>query len=99
MANRESTLAGRVAGEVRAEMARQNVRGTWMAKQMGMTQSAWSRRVTGDLPFDVDQLDRVAGLLDVPITRFISASADPRGQSTWSLSPERLSVPRQRLAA
>jgi hypothetical protein len=99
MVNRESTLAGRVAGEVRAEMARQNVRGTWMAKQMGMTQSAWSRRVTGELPFDIDQLDRVAGLLDVPISRFIGGGADPRGQSTWTLSPNRPSVPAQPVAA
>jgi cytochrome c556 len=84
MANTESTLAGRVAGEVRAEMARQQRYGTWMAKQMGMTQSAWSRRVTGDLPFDVEQLDRVAAILDVPITQFIGGGVAPGKHSTCS---------------
>lgn len=92
MANTDSTLAGRVAGEVRAEMARQQRYGTWMAKQMRMTQSAWSRRVTGDLPFDVDQLDRVAAILDVPITQFIGGGAAPREHSTCSASSDSVLV-------
>jgi hypothetical protein len=88
MANTESTLAGRVAGEVRAEMARQQRYGTWMAKQMGMTQSAWSRRVTGDLPFDIDQLDRIAAILDVPISRFLGVTAGSGGQMSSQFTSE-----------
>lgn len=83
MANTEGSLADHVAGEVRAELARQQRYGTWMAKQMGMTQSAWSRRVTGDLPFDIDELERVAAILNVPISQFLGWS---RGQMSAYLT-------------
>jgi hypothetical protein len=64
-----------------------------------MGQTAVSRRLIGEVPMDLDDLERFAATLNVPITRFVGGGADPRGQSTWSLSPERLSVPRQPVAA
>lgn len=61
---------GRVAAEVRAEMARARVSGNALARIVGKSQAYWSRRITGDVAFDVDDLAIIAGLLGVPIVRF-----------------------------
>lgn len=55
-------------------MARQRMSASKLAPQVGMTQSALSRRLTGDVPFDVDELVAIAVVLDVPPARFF-----PRG--------------------
>lgn len=57
-----------VAGEVRAEMARKRMTGRELSRLTGKSQPYWSRRLTGDVAFDVDDLVTVAALLDVPVT-------------------------------
>lgn len=52
-----------VAAEIRAAAARQRVTQRWVAKQIGMSQQALSRRWTGEHPFDLDELEAVAALL------------------------------------
>jgi len=42
---------------------------------MGMTQQALSRRLSGDVPFDVDELGRIADLLGVPVTLLFGEAA------------------------
>lgn len=59
-----------VAGEVRAEMARKRMTGRELSRLTGKSQPYWSRRLTGDVALDVDDLDAVAALLDVPMTVF-----------------------------
>lgn len=59
-----------VAAEVRAELARQRISGRQAARRLGWTQQALSRRLTGDIPFNVADLDALAGLLEVPISTF-----------------------------
>lgn len=71
--NRRQTLTQSVAGEVRAHLGRQRLSGRAAAFRLGWTQQYMSRRLTGAVPFDVDDLDRLAELLDVPVTVFFDA--------------------------
>ena len=68
--NRRQSLAQSVAGEVRAHLGRHRLSGRAAAFRLGWTQQYMSRRLTGAVPFDVDDLDKLAELLDVPVTAF-----------------------------
>lgn len=65
------SLAHRIAREVSAEMARQGITQTALAEQLGWHQRSVSRRLTGDLPFDVADLEAIATALRVPVTQFL----------------------------
>lgn len=64
----EITHSERVAGAVRAEMARRRVTQGQLAAHLGLSQVAVSRRVLGQTPFDVDELFAAAEFLNVPVT-------------------------------
>jgi energy-converting hydrogenase Eha subunit A len=64
-----------VAAEVRAEMARQRVSQQPIADALGISRQALSRRMTGEIPFDVAELESIAGFLGVPVSRFWPAVA------------------------
>jgi transcriptional regulator with XRE-family HTH domain len=55
----------RPAANVRAEMARRSVRQVALAKHLGLSQAAVSRRVNGETEFSVAELLAVAELLGV----------------------------------
>jgi transcriptional regulator with XRE-family HTH domain len=59
-----------IAGEVRAELARQKLSGVRVARQLGWTQNYISRRLSGTVPFDVADLQAIADLLEVSVTEF-----------------------------
>ena len=59
-----------VAAEVRAELARQRISARQAARRLGWTQQYLSRRMTGDISFDVNELAALADLLEVPISAF-----------------------------
>ena len=63
-------FSGAVAAEVRSWMGRRNRSGRNVAQELGWTEIYLSRRLTGKVPFDVDDLDALAGLLGVPVTEF-----------------------------
>lgn len=63
-----------------------------------MGQTAVSRRLIGEVPIDLDDLERFAATLNVPLTRFLGGGAATTGQSTWSVSPGQSST-RQPIAA
>lgn len=65
------TLRYVAAAEVRAELARQRKTSQALAKALGISPQAMSRRTTGDLPFDLDELEAAAAFLDVPITQLL----------------------------
>ncbi|QDF17489.1 helix-turn-helix DNA-binding domain protein [Gordonia phage PhrostedPhlake] len=65
-----ASLAQRVAGNVRAEMARIGYSQSALARKMNRTQQYVSRRVSGYVPFDVAELDEIAQILGVPIESF-----------------------------
>jgi transcriptional regulator with XRE-family HTH domain len=56
-------------------MARQRVSQAALAEALGVSQGAVSRRLRGDIPFDVEMLGRIAAHLHVPVTQFVRADA------------------------
>lgn len=69
------TLSERVAATVRAESGRRRVSQMQIAEALGLSQAAISRRLSGDTSFELDELPRVAALLDVSITHLIEDAA------------------------
>lgn len=66
----------RIAANVRAELARAQVKPSHLPKLVGGSQSYWSRRVNGELPFDTDHLADLAALLRVDIRAFLDVDDD-----------------------
>lgn len=66
-----------VASGVRAEMARQGKTQQQLASLAGMAQQTLSRRlkVEDPIPFDVEELERVARALDVAVESFFTVPA------------------------
>lgn len=67
-------LAQSVAEEIRAELGRQRKTGTDLARGMNVSQAWVSRRLTGELPFDLVELEQVAGILQVPVGHLLAGS-------------------------
>jgi transcriptional regulator with XRE-family HTH domain len=64
-----------VGDRVKAEMERQSIRQSTVAKRLRISQPAVSRRIIGVVPFDVAELEKLARLLDVPVTFFLTEDA------------------------
>ena len=69
------SLTLRVAAEVRAEVARQQLTHKWLAEQLGISQPQVTKRRNGVLPMDTAELDRIAVALGVPVERFLGTPA------------------------
>jgi len=67
------TLADTVAGEIRATMARQRVSAAVIAKALGKSPMYVSRRLSGDVPFDLADLERVVSVLGVQVADLLPA--------------------------
>jgi transcriptional regulator with XRE-family HTH domain len=81
-------------------MGRQHLDQSSLAKRLGKAQPWVSRRVgkNADIALNLDDLEAFAAALNVPATRLLRWD-EVRGQSTWNVSPERLSASRQPVAA
>lgn len=66
-----------VAGNVRAEMARRRIGQPQIAQALGLSQASVSRRLMGQTPIDVNELEVIAQVLDVPISTLLPATAVP----------------------
>jgi transcriptional regulator with XRE-family HTH domain len=64
-------LRVQVAEEVRATMARRRVSGVALARRLGKSQPWISRRLVGDVAFDLDDLEAIATALDVPVAQLL----------------------------
>lgn len=64
-------LSVRVAEEVRVWMARRRLSGVKLAARINRTQAYVSRRLNGDVPFDIDDLANIAKALDISVTVLI----------------------------
>jgi transcriptional regulator with XRE-family HTH domain len=71
MSSMSSETTAHVAGEVRAELARQRLAMREAARRLGVTSSWLHRRVTGDTDFTVSELAELADLLGVPVEKFL----------------------------
>jgi ABC-type bacteriocin/lantibiotic exporter with double-glycine peptidase domain len=61
-----------VASAVRVAMAKKRMSGRALADLIGMPQSNFSRRITGDIAFDVDELAAIGRVLDEPMATFVA---------------------------
>lgn len=68
----EKTPAAKVGANVRAELARAGRTQSWLAGILDTSQQSVSSRLRGDIAFDVDELTRVAGALEVTVTRLLA---------------------------
>jgi len=91
------SLRDQVAEEIRVTLARRRLSATELARRMGVSQSYLARRMTGAQPLDLDDLDRIADALGVPVRQLLP------GTDTFRYSPtaKRMSsrVPPQRRPA
>jgi transcriptional regulator with XRE-family HTH domain len=68
---RTATLTSLVAAEVRAWMGRLDVRQSELARRMGETDQWMSMRLKGRTPIDLNELQRIADALDVPLIQLL----------------------------
>ena len=70
-----SVLAASVAAEVRAEMGRQGWSHQRLADALGtLTRQSLGRRINGEIPWDVAELEKIAAALGVPVAQFMPAT-------------------------
>jgi transcriptional regulator with XRE-family HTH domain len=84
MPDRDSAR-GRVAAEVRAGLGRARISGAKLSAILGQSQAYWSRRLSGKVAFDVDDLTSIADLLDVDVREFfigLGTNTGPRPTGT-----------------
>lgn len=60
---------------IRAEMARRRVSQRHMAEQLGISQAAFSYRMSGKTPLDINELDTIAKTLGVPVESLVKDAA------------------------
>jgi len=63
----------RVAAEIRAEMARQQMTQTTLAKELGVVRQWLYRRLSGETPLTIDDVANIAQALGVPASNFTDA--------------------------
>ncbi|WP_165766697.1 helix-turn-helix domain-containing protein, partial [Mycolicibacterium canariasense] len=77
-----TSVRARVAAEVRAEIARAGASQLAVAKATGISQSTLNRKLNPKAArdaLDIDELDRIAQVLAVPISKFFATADDDRG--------------------
>lgn len=77
-----------VAAEVRGHLAKKRIPAYKLSEVLGGPESRgyWQRRVTGELPFDIDDLERLAALFGIRITDFFGDNDQPRPLGTQAQS-------------
>lgn len=69
--NPHSGLREAVAEILRVEMARRRMTQRGLADATGLSQSYIGRRMTGEMPFTTDDLDKIAGVLGMHVAALI----------------------------
>lgn len=72
-------LSGRVAAEVRAWMGRRRINGPKIAAQLGTSTTYLYRRLNGETAFDINDLERIAAILDVSVISLLPAQERAEG--------------------
>jgi transcriptional regulator with XRE-family HTH domain len=81
-AGTETPFWAAVAAEVRATAARKRVSGSELARRLGKTQSWVSRRMVGDIPLGLDDLEGFAAALEVSPFDLLPRPRDYSDQGT-----------------
>jgi transcriptional regulator with XRE-family HTH domain len=80
MSQQSITRAQSVGRQVRAVLAEYDMQQSELAKALGMTGNAISRRITGKLCFRADELMAIAEHLGVDPARFFRPVPEPRAR-------------------
>jgi len=64
----------RIAAEIRAELARQQMSQATLSAATGITPSTLRARLQGVQPFWMDELDQIANVIGVPLSELITRS-------------------------
>lgn len=64
-----------VGSRIRGLLAERKLSQLVAARHLGISQAAMSRRISGETPFDVVELGRLAALLEVSAARFLDEVA------------------------
>lgn len=62
-----TTTAERIAEKIRAAMAAKGINQTDLGAALGLSQAGLSRRLLGRVEFTINQLERAAEALDIPL--------------------------------
>jgi transcriptional regulator with XRE-family HTH domain len=92
----QSRLRELVAEEVRALLGRRRLNGAKLAQAIDRSEMYVSRRLRGETAFDLDDLEKIADVLSVPVAQLLPSADQKGGNITrWSAPPivqaERLS--------
>lgn len=71
-----TTPSAVIGANVRAEMARRGISQTALASRLKVSQSAVSKRLRGETPFDVNELAKVARALGVSMDSLTAGAAE-----------------------
>jgi transcriptional regulator with XRE-family HTH domain len=66
------SLNTQVAAEIRAELARANITQAEFAQRCGWTPSTFSRRMSGEIPWNTDELEKVAAELGIDLAQLLN---------------------------
>lgn len=72
----------RVAANIRATLARQQMRGRELSRRMGWPSTTGQRRLSGQYPINVEELAAVAAILEVPIAVLLDGVEAPAESET-----------------
>lgn len=86
------TLRERTAEEIRALLARRKMSATQLARHMGISQAYIWRRLSGETAFDLDDLEKIAVILDVEVTNLLPVPTPGRLLTTVGTPSERPNV-------
>lgn len=64
-------LTDRVAAEIRAELGRQGITALEIAQRLSVSRSWMSYRLTGQQVIDLDDVEKIAAALGVPISQLL----------------------------
>ncbi len=67
-----TTATQRVADTIRAELARRRISQTVVAERLGLSQATVSRRLLGEYPFTVDEVDTIAEMLGLTASDLVA---------------------------
>lgn len=87
----QKRLGPAVAEEVRALLARRRISGVQFAKKIGKSQPYFSRRLNGDVAFDLDDLEAIATALDIDVSDLFP-SREGRSSRDFDLAPAERAV-------
>jgi transcriptional regulator with XRE-family HTH domain len=69
--------SARVAAAIRAEMASQRRSGAALARELGVAEPTVTARLDGEIPFDLVELERVAGWLGLTPSELVARADEP----------------------